>query len=122
MGFLLLDNTTLDFPALHALTALYFKKSDCQVFCSKKGNKKGNTKKKKGNIPISIYKFKKMNKLNIMFIVISNRVNKQNKTPLGCRITYLQRRKQFSTGLQVQKEHWNSKKQLKTIIYLVCLH
>jgi len=53
-----------------------------------------------------------MNKLNIRFIVVFNRVNPKGKTVIGCRITYIKIRKQFSTGLFINPSNWNSKQQL----------
>ena len=53
-----------------------------------------------------------MNNLNIRFIVALNRLNNESKTAIGCRITYLKQRKQFSTGLSINPSFWNSKKQL----------
>ncbi len=52
-----------------------------------------------------------MNKINIRFIIALNRLNKRGETSIGCRITYLKKRKEFSTGLFINPKHWNSKKQ-----------
>jgi integrase/recombinase XerD len=52
-----------------------------------------------------------MDKLIIRYIISSSRINKEGKTSLGCRITYIKQRKQFSTGLFVNPQYWNSKKQ-----------
>ena len=53
-----------------------------------------------------------MNKINIRFILILNRINKEGRAPLFCRLTYLKRRKQFSTGLFINPSIWNSKQQV----------
>ena len=53
-----------------------------------------------------------MNKISIRFILIINRQNNEGKAPLFCRLTYLKRRKQFSTGLFINPIIWNSKQQV----------
>ena len=53
-----------------------------------------------------------MIKINIRFILLINRLNAENKAPIICRITYLKRRKQFSTGLFINPTWWNSKQQV----------
>ena len=53
-----------------------------------------------------------MNKLNIRFSVAFNRINPKGNTAIGCRLTYLKKRKQFSTGLFINPNNWNSKQQL----------
>ena len=40
-----------------------------------------------------------MKKLNLLLIVSKTRIRKDGKAPLFCRLTYLEKRKQFSTGL-----------------------
>ncbi|MFK5878490.1 MAG: site-specific integrase [Flavobacteriaceae bacterium] len=52
-----------------------------------------------------------MKTLKIRFVVALNRINNADKTSIGCRITFLKQRKQFSTGLFVNPKFWNSKKQ-----------
>lgn len=52
-----------------------------------------------------------MNKLNITFVISTSRIRKDNKAPLVCRITYLKKRKEFSTGLFINPLFWNSKQQ-----------
>lgn len=52
-----------------------------------------------------------MNKLIIRFIVALNRINNEGKTSINCRITYLKKRSQFSTGLFTNPKYWNSKHQ-----------
>ena len=53
----------------------------------------------------------KVNKLSIRYIIAKNRTRKDLKAPLMCRLTYLEKRKPFSTGQFVNPKHWNSKKQ-----------
>ncbi|MDQ8011397.1 MAG: site-specific integrase [Flavobacterium nitrogenifigens] len=50
--------------------------------------------------------------LSILFVQAKNRVNKRNQSPLYCRITLDGRRKQFSTGINIEIEFWNSRKQI----------
>ncbi len=52
------------------------------------------------------------NKLTILFILQKNRINKQNKCPIRCRITYNKKRKIFSTGFFINPEFWESKEQI----------
>ena len=52
-----------------------------------------------------------MNKLIIRFRIAPNRLNKQGKTSIGCRITYNKNRKEFSTGLFINPSFWYSKQQ-----------
>ena len=49
-----------------------------------------------------------MDKLIIRYIVVFNRINSQGKTSIGCRITYLKQRKQFSIGIFLNLTLWNS--------------
>ena len=52
------------------------------------------------------------NKLIILFLLQKVRLNKQNKCPIRCRITYLTERKEFSLGLFINPINWDSGKQL----------
>ncbi|UMB59889.1 site-specific integrase [Lutibacter sp. A80] len=52
-----------------------------------------------------------INKLSTLFLLQKVRLNKQGKCPVRCRITYLKKRREFSVGLFVNPELWNSKKQ-----------
>src|SRR5690606_11718411 len=45
------------------------------------------------------------------FLLDKTKINKQDKCPIKCRITYKKKRKPFSTGLFVNPDHWNSKYQ-----------
>lgn len=49
-----------------------------------------------------------MKKLNLLFIVSKTRIRKDGKAPLFCRLTYLEKRKQFSTGLFIDPKTWNN--------------
>ncbi len=53
----------------------------------------------------------KINKLNILFISANNKIRNDGKVPLLCRLTYLEQRKQITTGLFINPKHWNSKHQ-----------
>ena len=50
-------------------------------------------------------------KLNIRLFPARNKTNVSGKSPIRCRITYNKQRKEFSTGLFINPDHWNSKKQ-----------
>ena len=52
------------------------------------------------------------NKLNILFVISASRTRKDKRASLICRLTYLKKRKQFSTGLFINPDHWKSKQQL----------
>ena len=39
------------------------------------------------------------------------KTNSKGKCPIKCRITFNKTRKEFSTGLFIKPEHWNSKTQ-----------
>jgi integrase/recombinase XerD len=49
--------------------------------------------------------------IRILFILTSNRLNKEAKSVIKCRITFLKKRKEFSTGLFINPSFWNSKQQ-----------
>lgn len=49
--------------------------------------------------------------LKTLFLLIGSRVNQTNKCAIKCRITYQKKRKEFSTGLFINPNNWNSKKQ-----------
>lgn len=51
------------------------------------------------------------NRLMILFYLKRNKINKQCKCPINCRITFRKKRKEFSTGLFINPDFWNSKKQ-----------
>lgn len=54
----------------------------------------------------------KRNKITILFVINKHRINSAGLCSLKCRITYLNKRKEFSTGLFVNPNYWSSKKQL----------
>ncbi|MHA3044957.1 phage integrase SAM-like domain-containing protein [Riemerella anatipestifer] len=49
--------------------------------------------------------------LKILFVISASRINKQGLAPLNCRITYNLERKPFATGLFINPDNWDSKKQ-----------
>lgn len=49
-----------------------------------------------------------MKKLNLAFIVSKTRIRKDGKAPVFCRLTYSDKRKQFTTSLFVRPKTWNS--------------
>ena len=51
-------------------------------------------------------------KIRVLFIIALNRIKKNNKAPIYCRITYNKRRKKFSTGLFINPKYWSSSQQL----------
>lgn len=53
----------------------------------------------------------KNEKLSILFYLQKNRTNKKGKCPIRCRLTFLKKRKQFSTGLFINPNNWKSKQQ-----------
>ncbi len=54
-----------------------------------------------------------MNQKNLIVLFYLNRakLNQKGISPIYCRITYLKRRKQFSTGEFINPLEWNAKKQ-----------
>jgi integrase len=48
----------------------------------------------------------------ILFIEGKNRKNKKNQSPLFCRLTLNGNRKQLSTGINIESEHWDAKNQV----------
>ena len=53
-------------------------------------------------------------KLRILFVIALNRIKKNNKAPIFCRITYNKKRKQFSTGISIDPSNWDNEKQIVT--------
>ncbi len=53
-----------------------------------------------------------MNNIKILFLLDKIRINKQNKAPIRCRITYESERKIFSTGLFINPNNWIASKQI----------
>lgn len=61
--------------------------------------------------------FQKLNymnnyKIKILFLLQKVRLNKQGKCPIRCRLTYNKKRKEFSTGLFINPDDWNSTQQV----------
>lgn len=52
-----------------------------------------------------------INILSILFLLKKVKINKQGKCPVLCRITFNKKRKDFSTGLFINPNHWDSKLQ-----------
>ncbi|QNM85978.1 site-specific integrase [Polaribacter pectinis] len=50
-------------------------------------------------------------KLAVLFFLQRNRINKMGKCPIRCRITFLKSRKEFSTGIFINPDNWDSGKQ-----------
>jgi integrase len=50
--------------------------------------------------------------IRVLFLLTRSRLNKESKSVIKCRITYNQKRKEFSTGQFVSPKNWNSKQQL----------
>lgn len=53
----------------------------------------------------------KIHNINLLFVLSSSRKRKDGKAILYCRITYLKKRSQFSTGLFINPKLWNNKHQ-----------
>ena len=53
-------------------------------------------------------------KLSIRFYSDISKLNKQDKSPVKCRITFNKKRREFSTGLFINPKNWNSKQQQVT--------
>lgn len=52
-----------------------------------------------------------MKKITVLFLLEKNKTNSKGLCPIKVRITYLGKRKQFSSGLSIPKEAWYSKRQ-----------
>ncbi len=50
-------------------------------------------------------------KIRVLFVIAHNRIKKNNKAPIYCRLTYNKSRKQFATGIFVEPKYWNNIKQ-----------
>lgn len=51
-------------------------------------------------------------KLTTRFVIAKNRTRIDGSAPLLCRLTYIEMRKQFATGIFINPKNWISKKQL----------
>ena len=63
------------------------------------------------NLLISKYTIMTTFKLHIRFNLVTSRTNKKGFSSVKCRITYNKQRKDFSTGIRVNPDHWDPKKQ-----------
>ncbi|RZK26960.1 MAG: site-specific integrase [Flavobacterium sp.] len=52
-----------------------------------------------------------INKLNILFLIQRNKINKKGECPIRCRMTYLHKRYEFATGFFINPKFWDSKVQ-----------
>jgi integrase/recombinase XerD len=50
-------------------------------------------------------------KIRVLFVIANNRIKKNNKAPIYCRVTYNKCRKQFATGVFVKPEYWDNIRQ-----------
>jgi len=50
-------------------------------------------------------------KIRVLFVIAHNRIKKNNKAPIYCRVTYNKSRKQFATGIFIEPKNWNNIKQ-----------
>jgi hypothetical protein len=50
-------------------------------------------------------------KLNLLFLLYKTKTNSTGKCPLRCRITYNNKRKEFSTGIFINPINWLGKQQ-----------
>lgn len=50
-------------------------------------------------------------KIRVLFVIAHNRIKKNNKAPIYCRITYNKCRKQFATGIFIEPEYWDNIRQ-----------
>ena len=50
-------------------------------------------------------------KIRVLFVIADNRIKKNNKAPIYCRINYNKSRKQFATGIFIEPNNWNNIKQ-----------
>ncbi|MDW5289458.1 site-specific integrase [Formosa sp. PL04] len=52
--------------------------------------------------------------MKVLFVIKKDKTNSKGICPIKCRVTYLKKRREFSTGQFVNPEHWNSKSQKVT--------
>jgi integrase/recombinase XerD len=53
----------------------------------------------------------KQQTMTVLFYLNKAKTNQKGVCPIYCRITFLKKRKQFSTGQFVNPKHWSSKSQ-----------
>lgn len=51
------------------------------------------------------------NKLSVLFLIDRTKLNRQNKCPIRCRLTFKGKRKPFATGFFINPKDWKSKLQ-----------
>jgi integrase len=51
------------------------------------------------------------NTMKVLFLIARNRINQANSCAIKCRITFIKKRKELSTGLFVNPDYWDSKQQ-----------
>lgn len=54
------------------------------------------------------------NQVKVLFVLNKSKMNMKGLCPLICRITYNNKRKEFSTGFLVSEDEWNAKSQVIT--------
>ncbi|MFT5243071.1 MAG: integrase/recombinase XerD [Glaciecola sp.] len=64
----------------------------------------------------------KQQTMTVLFYLNKAKTNQKGVCPIYCRITFLKKRKQFSTGQFVNPQHWNSKAQSVSIKDVNCNH
>ena len=47
-------------------------------------------------------------KLSILFVLQKVKTNKKGMCPLRCRLTYMKKRKEFSTGIFINPDRWKN--------------
>lgn len=47
-------------------------------------------------------------KLSTLFVLQKVKTNKKGMCPLRCRLTYMKKRKEFSTGIFINPDYWNN--------------
>ncbi len=52
------------------------------------------------------------NRLIVLFFLQKSRMNKHNKCPIRCRVTFNKKRKEFSTGFFIDPKFWESEEQI----------
>ncbi|TDS57881.1 Arm DNA-binding domain-containing protein [Myroides indicus] len=55
-----------------------------------------------------------VNQVKILFVVRRAKTNKNGLSPLVCRITFNNKRKEFPTGFYIPEKEWNAKFQIIT--------
>jgi integrase/recombinase XerD len=80
----------------------------------KRGLQFGTPILKKGT-PYKFNKTMKNNKIRVLFVLNKVKINKREECPIKCRITFLGKRKVFSTSFFINPDHWKSKQQKATL-------